>query len=222
MSNTSAQNHNLARLNMVDGQIKPFSVIDERVLAAFLNIPRENFLPDTHKGLAYLGEDLPLGQGRFLLEPSAYARLLQEAGITCEETVLDVGCATGYTSCILASLAKDVVAIDSAEWIDVAKKNAKKIGAKNITFAETSDDFKKSTSGPFDVIFINGAVQEVPGYITEQLKENGRVATFIRNDRGEGHAVLFHKHKNGLHQQIIFDAFIPMLPGFAQPESFVF
>lgn len=216
MSKSMTQNARVARVNMVDGQIKPFSVINEHVLAAFLNIPREAFIPESQRGLAYLGEDLPLGDGRFLLEPSAYARLLQEADITKEHDVLDIGCLTGYTSCILASLARSVTGLDQDKWIEQAKINAKKLDAKNTHFVQ------KTSDGQFDVIMINGAVQVIPPAIIEQVKEDGRIATFIRNERGEGHAALFHKHKNGLHKQVLFDAFIPLLPGFAKPESFVF
>src|SRR5688572_3258930 len=90
------------RQNMVDGQIKPFSVIDTRILEAFSKTPREAFVPENRQGLAYLGEDLAMGDNRFLIEPPAYARLLQEANIDAAHHALDVGCLTGYTSVILA------------------------------------------------------------------------------------------------------------------------
>lgn len=208
------------RQNMIDSQIRPFSVIDKRIIEAFATLPREAFLPDSLKSMAYLGEDLPMGDGRVLIEPPAYARLLQEAAIEPTHHVLDGGCLTGYTSCILASLAEKVTAADEGKWIAQAKANATQFGFNNINFiTATNGDVQSADS--FDVIVINGAVDVIPASLTAQLKEGGRIATFIR-DGVAGHAVLYHKHKNGLHKQILFDAFVPLFPGFAKEESFVF
>jgi protein-L-isoaspartate(D-aspartate) O-methyltransferase len=210
------------RLNMVEGQIKPFSVADRRVLNAFAAVPREVFVPENRRGIAYLGEDLPMGEGRFLIEPSIYARLIQEAAIESTHHVLDAGCLTGYTSCILANLAAYVTAIDQQKWLDSAKEKAAKLGFSNIDFIEAAKQCETKQLEAMDVIVINGAVEIIPDNFKIQLKEGGRISTFIRTARGGGHAVLYHKHKGALHEQILFDAFVPLFPGFEKAEGFVF
>jgi len=210
------------RLNMLEGQIKAFSVFNEAVLSAFAAIPREDFIPDERRGLAYLGEELPMGQGRFMVEPACYARLVQEANITQGLKVLDVGCLTGYSTAILNSLSSHVCGIDHQEWIMHAKKIAENSGLAMPDFYIGDLTKGLAEQAPFDVIMINGAVQQIPNALIDQLKDGGRIAAFWRSERGEGHAVLYHKHKNGLRQQRLFDAFVPLLAGFEQKEGFVF
>ena len=211
-----------SRRNMVDCQIKPFSVNDERVLAAFAAVPREEFVPPALKDHAYTGEDLPLGHGRFLLDASAYARLLQEASIDPKARVLDIGCLYGYSSAILSHLAAQVVALDAAPMIEAAKKNA----FENVTFVAGDMTKGVSQSGPYDVIIINGAVQQVPSTLIEQLHDGGVIATFTRNRLGKelasGQAVVYHKTGKVLRAITVFDAMVPMLPGFEKAEGFVF
>lgn len=211
-----------ARQNMIDSQIKPFSVTDARVLEAFATVEREAFVPSERQGLAYVGEDLPVGEGRYLIEPPAYARLLQAAEIEADHIVLDVGALTGYTSTILARLAKAVFAVDEAEWVNKAKKITAKTEAHNIVFVPGNLANGCSQHAPYDVIVINGAVQTIPQALVNQLKDGGKIATFFRDDKGESHAVIYHKHKGDLRKQIIFDAFVPVLNGFEKAEGFTF
>lgn len=208
------------RANMVECQIQPFSVVDQRVLEAFHAIPREDFLPDERRGIAYLGEDLPMGEGRFLLEPAAYARLLQETGLHSESRVLDVGCLTGYSTAILNSLSSHVCGLDSAEWVQKARKIAEASGLALPDFFIGALTDGVPDQGPFDVIVINGAVQVVPKALTDQLAEGGVIATFWRGERNQGHAVLYRKYNGTLHQEILFDAFIPLLAGFEAEKGF--
>lgn len=206
------------RANMLDCQIKPFSVIDPAVLAAFDTVEREAFLPAERRGMAYLGEDLPMGPNggdcRFLLEAPAHARLLQEAGITPTSRVLDIGCLSGYSTAILAELTPYVVGVDSKEWVAKAKKNLEKHEFVAADLTQGAPNL-----APYDVIVINGAVQQIPASLADQLKEGGVIATFWRSGQ-QGHAVLYHKQRGALRQQVLFDAFVPMLPGFEQAKGF--
>ncbi len=211
-----------ARQNMIDSQIKPFSVTDLPILAAFGSVKREDFVPVDRQGLAYLGEELPMSEDRFLVEPPAYARLLQSAGLQSDHIVLDVGTLMGYTAAILSSLVKAVVAVDEAAWISKAQKAAAKADKHNIVFVTDELTSGASQHGPYDVILINGAVQVIPQALVNQLKDGGKIATFFRSDTGNCHAVLYHKHKGDLRKQIIFDAFVPMLRAFEKTEGFVF
>ncbi len=206
------------RLNMLESQIRPFSVANPAVLKAFQTVAREEYIPLERRGLAYLGGDLPMGQGRFMVEPAAYARLLQEAQITPESSVLDIGCLTGYSTAIISHLTNHVIGMDTVEWVAQAKNLAR----NSLEFVEGALDSAPAAQGPFDVIVINGAVQKVPAAITAQLKEGGVIATFWRGVRNQGHAVLYHKQSGILREQVLFDAFAPVLPGFENQEGFVF
>lgn len=212
------------RAHMVDGQIQPSGVTDARILNAFRTIPREDFLPDERRGIAYLGDDLPMGEGRFLLEPAAYARLLQGADIRSETRVLDVGCLTGYSTAILGSLSSFVCGLDASDWIHQARKiaSASGLALPELFIGELSGGVPDKA--PFDCIVINGAVQFVPETLAAQLAENGVIATFWRgSDRQsirQGQAVLYRKIGGVLHREPLFDAFVPLLPEFATEQGF--
>jgi protein-L-isoaspartate(D-aspartate) O-methyltransferase len=205
------------RLNMLESQIRPFSVTDQRVLQAFQTVAREEYIPAERRGLSYLGGDLPMGQGRFMVEPAAHARLLQEAAISPEMSVLDIGCLTGYSTAILSHITPHVVGLDTVEWVAQAKNLAR--NSLEFTAGALDEGFHLKE---FDVIVINGAVQKIPAAITAQLKEGGVIATFWRGIRNQGHAVLYHKQNGALREQVLFDAFAPVLPGFENQEGFVF
>ena len=106
-------NEPAARLNMVEGQLRTNKVTDEAVLEGFLTTPRERFVPSHLRGIAYVDDDIPLGNGRYLIEPMVLARLLQLAEIGKSDKVLEIGCATGYATAILARIAASVVAVES-------------------------------------------------------------------------------------------------------------
>ena len=206
------------RLNMLDSQIKPFSVINDRILNAFESVAREEYIPAERRSLAYLGGDFPVGQGRFMLDPANHARLLQAIHIDGNKSVLDIGCLTGYSTAIISHLTNQVIGLDNVEFV----AQAKNLAHQSLEFIAGALDAGAPLNGPFDVIVINGAVQYIPDQILAQLKENGVIATFWRGVRNQGHAVLYHKQKNNLHEQILFDAFVPVLPGFEKNEGFIF
>lgn len=209
------------RHNMVESQIKPFYVINENVLNAFRQVAREPYIPAERRGMAYLGEHLPMGEGRFLVEPAIHARLIQECSIGSTQPfkVLDVGCLNGYTSAILQCLTPHVVGLDRMEWTDKAKETA----PKGIEFLSGSLTDKVWLHSAFDLIVINGAVSDIPDTMIQQLKEGGRIGTYWRDAHAQkGYAVLYHKQNNILREQILFDAFVPFLPGYKKEEGFSF
>src|SRR3546814_7419678 len=104
-----------ARENMIEGQLRPNKVTDEAILSAMGTVPRERFLPNGKRAVAYVDEDIGLGQGRFLMEPIVLARLIQAAGVEPDDLVLDIGCGTGYSAAILALLANTVIALECDE-----------------------------------------------------------------------------------------------------------
>ena len=103
----------LVRRNIVDNQLRPTRVTDQFILEAMSGIPRERFVPENKKSMAYIDEDIEVAPGRFLMEPIVLARLLQELELTSNKSVLNVGCATGYDAAVLGKLVGSVVAIES-------------------------------------------------------------------------------------------------------------
>src|SRR5579883_1628349 len=121
-----------ARLNMVESQVRPNKVTDPRLLEALLEVPREGFVSEQLRGVAYVDEDVPLGGGRFLMEPMVFARLVQTAAVKPADTVLEVGCGTGYGAAVLARLAARVVTLESEPELGrQAEANLRRLGVSN-------------------------------------------------------------------------------------------
>lgn len=217
-----------ARTKMVDSQLRTENVTDYRVLAAMGEIPRERFVPAAQKPLAYLDKDIPVndagdgGPPRYLIEPAPFARLLQLAAIGETDTVLDIGCGTGYSAAVLARLASSVVALESdAALAARASRNLADLGIENVTVAVSPLDGGYPSGGPYDVIFIDGAVEVVPVALFGQLKDDGRLVAVVGYGRAAP-AMLHTKSDNQIGRRPAFDADVPPLPGFRKPEVFVF
>jgi protein-L-isoaspartate(D-aspartate) O-methyltransferase len=212
-----------ARLNMVDSQVRPNKVTDFAVLEAMLAVPRERFVPAHLHGVAYVDEDVPLGNGRFLVEPMVFGRLLQMAAIEPEDIVLDVGCATGYAGAVMARLARSVVALDEDRaWTQRAAANCRELGLTNVAVVDGPLAAGYPPRAPYHVIIFGGAVAAIPPEISSQLAEGGRLLAVVKPDSGMGKAVLVTRLEGVLAQRVIFDAGTSMLPSFAARPGFVF
>jgi protein-L-isoaspartate(D-aspartate) O-methyltransferase len=211
------------RRNMVESQIRTNKVTDEALIEALLEIPRERFVPEAYKGVAYVDEDLSVGEGRYLMEPMVLARLLQFAEVKASDVVLDVGCSTGYATALLARLAKRVVGVEgNAHLAATAKNTLKLLGFSNAEIVKAQMVEGAPEYGPYDVILIDGAVDGVPPSLTAQLAEGGRLVTVVRARPGLGRATLTEKIGGVVSSRELFDAATPLLPGFIAEESFVF
>ena len=211
-----------ARHNMVESQIRPNQVTDPLVMAAMAEVPREAFLPKSLRGVAYVDNDISLGNGRHMLEPLVLARLLQEAEIGASDVVLVIGCATGYCSAVLARMANTVVALESEpDLAEAATATLGEQGIDTVALVEGALRDGYAKQGPYDVIFFCGAVPEIPAAICEQLSEGGRMVAVI-SEGAIGKAVLV-TCRNGLFSSLEkFDAATPLLPGFEPKPSFAF
>jgi protein-L-isoaspartate(D-aspartate) O-methyltransferase len=211
-----------ARLNMVESQLRTNRVTDEAVLAAFLAVPRERFVPPHLAGIAYIDEDIPLGHGRFLMEPMVLGRLLQLAAIAPGDGVLEIGAATGYATAVLARLGARVVAVESdRDLIATARARMQEMGAGNVTLLEGPLNEGYPAGAPYEVIVVNGAVVRIPDRIARQLDEGGRLVTVMK-PHALGHAVLMTRTEGVLSERRMFDAGTPKLPGFEPAPDFVF
>ncbi len=213
----------LARRNMVDTQVRTNRVTDSLVISALRAIPRELFVPAAQKGVAYVDDDLEVAPGRFLMEPMILARLLQLAEIQRTDTVLDVGCATGYSSAVLGRMASSVVALEQdAELVNWAAETLLGLGIDNAVVVEGKLSDGLADQGPYDVIFVNGAVDRVPEGLREQLADGGRLVAVLRGEKGVGHATLVTRTGSAFGHRTDFDANARILPGFARQPTFVF
>lgn len=211
-----------ARLHMIDGQILPSKVTDARLVAAMGSIAREEFVPKGLRGVAYVDEDLEVAPGRYLMEPMVFARLLQDARIDETCSVLDIGCASGYSTAVLGKLAGVVVALESDDALATrANESLASAGVDNV--AVMAGDFRRGLAeqGPYDIVIFEGAIPEVPGAILDQLAEGGRLVA-VTLESGVGKANLFTKLRGVVGRRELFDANIPLLPGFEREEGFVF
>jgi len=221
-------NEPAARLNMVEGQLRTNKVTDEAVLEGFLTTPRERFVPSHLRGIAYVDDDIPLGNGRVLIEPMVLARLLQLAMIGKNDKVLEIGCTTGYATAILAKMAASVVAVESdPQLAAAARANLAALGLGNVQLQEAPLDNGWRAGAPYDVILVNGGVAEIPPTISDQLAEGGRLVTVTESKTSPsearcGYAVLMTRAEGKLSSRSVFDATVEVLPGFAQRPAFVF
>jgi protein-L-isoaspartate(D-aspartate) O-methyltransferase len=226
-------NFERARATMVESQLRTDKVTDRRILSAFGTLPRERFLPENKRQLAYSDASLEVwpsidgAPARFLLAPVVLARLIQLAAVEEKDAVLDVGCATGYSTAVLARLARIVTAVEAEPELATAAREAlQELGAANVTVMEGALARGAPESGPFDVIVLNGSVPEVPDTLFAQLKEGGRLCAIIAACRDgrprQGKATLFVKVDGEASGLPHFDANARPLPGFAPSPSFTF
>jgi protein-L-isoaspartate(D-aspartate) O-methyltransferase len=212
-----------ARRMMVDGQVRTADVTDLRLLGAMFDLPRERFCPDDKASLAYLDLDLPVsapGQPvRRLLKPRVLAKMIHAATIADSDRVLDVGCATGYGTALLARLAGFVVGLE--EDPALARQAAEAVTAANAKVVTGPLARGLAAEGPYDVILLEGAAELVPPVLFEQLKDGGRLICVL--GRGpDSRAMLYRRTDGDYSGRPVFDAAAGLLPGFAKPAEFVF
>jgi protein-L-isoaspartate(D-aspartate) O-methyltransferase len=216
-----------ARRRMVDGQVRPADVTNLDLIAAMLDLPRERFLPESKAAFAYLDLDVPLtdrpaDSARRLLKPMVLAKLIQAADVKPNDRVLDVGCATGYSSAVLAHLAGSVVSLEEDPALArLATDNLAELGFRNVTVARGALTEGWPSAAPYDLILLNGATEIVPDALGHQLREGGRLVCVLGRSAG-AKATLYFRDNGLLSGRPIFDAAAPLLPGFAKPLTFAF
>jgi len=208
-----------ARAHMVESQIRTSDVTDLTLLAAFRSVSRENFVPKAQMALAYGDAHIQLETNRIMLRPRDFAKMVQAADIQPTDVVLDVACARGYSTAIMAQLADTVVGLETND--ECVNRATDLLVAADITNAAVvKGELKAGASehGPFDVIFINGAVSAVPKTWLGQLANDGRLICLVQNGP-MGRVTIFQKTGDVVGERIVFDASAPHLAGFeAQPE----
>lgn len=208
------------RTTMVDTQVRPSDVTSFRILDAMLSVPRELFVPSEQMDAAYAGVNVPLGRRRVVLAPRTMSKLLQAADIQPDELVLDVGAGLGYSSALAARMAEAVIALEEdADLAGEAERALSEASADNVAVTSGALVDGAPKHGPYDVVLIEGAVQEIPDALVDQLKEGGRILAIFLED-ALGTARVGYKDAQGVSWRFAFNATAPVLPGFEKRREF--
>ena len=209
-----------ARENMVEQQVRPWDVLDLRVLEVISRLPREAFVPEIHRALAYADIELPLGNGQHMMKPVLEGRTLQAANVQADEDVLEIGTGSGYLSACLGAMGRSVVSLEiDPALADAARTRLEATGLGTNVRVETADALSYSTEQRFDVICITGAVTEVPAQLLSLLRPGGRLFV-VRGHSPAMEGVLVRNNVNGLHTESLFETDLPYLVGAAPAPQF--
>ena len=215
-----------ARQKMVDGQVRPSDVTDTRIIDAMLAVPREAFVPESQRALAYMDLDLDVsaagGVKRFLIKPVVLAKMLQAAEIKDTDSVLVVGCATGYSAAVVSMLAARVTATESdGSQASKAGDTLTKLGVGQVTVRTAASSEGDQANAPYDVIVLDGATEVVPDRLYQQLRDGGRLVGVFAMGRPQRAMIVTHSHAD-FGSRALFDAAVPVLPGLERLPAFVF
>lgn len=210
-----------ARELMVEQQVRPWNVLDARVLDVLVKMPREEFVPDIHRNLAYSDITLPLAHGEVIMKPVVQSRALQELLVTASEDVLEIGTGSGYLTACLSRLGREVLSLERhADLADAARARLDSRGLANIQVLH-ADAFEYQTERRFDTICVTGAVDTIPDAFLQWLKPGGRM--FIVRGRAPAmEAVLVYNEANGPRIESLFETDLPYLAGAAPVPAFEF
>ncbi|MBV1695415.1 MAG: protein-L-isoaspartate O-methyltransferase [Hyphomicrobiales bacterium] len=217
----------IQRLNMLDSQIRPSDITDRRILRAMGEVARELFVPVPKRPVAYVDGPIEVvagskGEGaRALLPPRTLAKMIQLCGLGDKAVVLDVGCATGYSTAVLARIARRVVAVEAnADLAAGASKVLTELKCENASVHAGPLVDGRQGEGPYDAILMNGAIEIEPRTLLDQLKDGGRLVAVSAGRAGK--AVVWTRAGRDYDRREDFDATAPLLPGFAAARAFTF
>jgi protein-L-isoaspartate(D-aspartate) O-methyltransferase len=220
---TSQHDFTEARARMILGQVRTNDVQDEGVIAAMSGLPRENFVPAGQRHLAYSDACVSLKPGRFMLDPRTLAKMLQALRIAPDERVLDIASGTGYSTAVLCQISRDVVTLeedkDLAGLAAPLLAQTPKTGALFGAIAPHAAGY--AAKAPYDAILVNGAISTPSNAWASQLKQGGRLIAVV-NQGPIGKARLYVQEGGTLAGRDVFDATVPLLPGFEMAREFAF
>lgn len=211
------------RRNMVEGQLLPEGVSARHVLDAFLDTPRELFVPRQQQHIAYMDDDFSVGYNRFALRPATLAKMLQALNPQPHEKAMVVGCNLGFTVAVLSHMVHFVVGIETTEILSrQAEKTLHDFGIRNFEIIKGDHAQGYPEHGPYDLILVEGKVKVDVQPLLDQLKDSGRLAA-ISSSRSRADKVILYTKMNGhISERIICDATSPSLLGFEKPQQFEF
>ena len=216
--------YEIARKNMVENQIRANKVTSLNVINAFLDVPREKFVPDALQEISYVDEDIQLSRNRFMMKPMILARLFQSLNLKGNENILHVGSNSGYGSAILSRMCSSVISLESDKKLfETSIHTFSNMGFDNVVPLHGSMENGVEKEAPFDIIFIEGSIETEPKSLFGQLNENGKLIAIIRPVNIKiGKAKLFFKISNEIGLENLFDAQVSKLSIFKSKTKFSF
>jgi protein-L-isoaspartate(D-aspartate) O-methyltransferase len=212
-----------ARRNMVDSQIRPNDVTDPAIVRAFLQVPREVFVPNSYRSVAYSEQEIPTSPSRSLWTPRDTAKLIKLAAIQPDDIVLVVGAGAGYEAALISRMADTVIALEEhAALADAMSERFARLGIDSAAAVTGKLVDGLPSQAPFDVIYVCGMIDAIPDAWACQLKEAGRIAAVIAEDSRMGRGSLFTYVGGVLSSRTAFDACPPRLHEFDRKPSFSF
>lgn len=210
-----------ARFNMIEQQIRPWNVSDPSVLDLLGVLPRENFVPQAYKQLAYADVELPLPAGQTMLFPRLEARLLQDLTLQHSDRVLEIGAGSGFMAALLAQKAREVVSVDiEPELVALAQRNISQAGIRNVSIQQADGSALPESLGNFDAIVLSGSVGAIPPALLQRLQPHGRLIAIVGDDV-DAHATIYKRNAHGgFDVRKPWDVNAPRLRNFPEATTF--
>jgi protein-L-isoaspartate(D-aspartate) O-methyltransferase len=222
MNNHNLSPLDLARFNMIEQQIRPWNVLDTRVLQLLSEVKREDFVPAAYKTLAFGDFELPLAEGAAMLAPKVEARLVQDVQLTGTENVLEIGTGSGYMAALLGRLSHHVTTLEINPALAAqAVQNLAQAVVANVDVRVADGSNIDAIDGQFDVIVLSGSVAEIPEALTAKLKVGGRLVAIV-GEEPVMRMTLVTRTGKGLQTTTPWDTLAPRLTGFPELETFTF
>lgn len=220
-----SMNFHIARVNMVEQQVRPWHVLNDEVLQAMSIIPREQFVPEQYVNLAYSDTEIPIGQGQTMLSPKIVGRALQSLKLRPHDKVLEIGTGTGYVTACLSKLVHSVISIElDASLLKQAEKQLSQLHCRNITLEQGDGVLGWESYAPYDAIIITGSYPlGIPKTVCEQVKPNtGRVFGFSGLAPAMEALLIDRTSKTDYHTHSLFETVVPALVNAPKPTAFHF
>lgn len=216
-------NIEIARHNMVEQQVRPWDVLDQRVLDLIARSPRDEYVPAKYRNVAYADLFLPLGHGEVMLTPKLEARMLQELEIGPKDRILEVGTGSGYFTSLLATMGAQVTSVDIyPEFVEAARAKLAAHGVQNVTLETGDAALGWYQHGPYDVIAITGSMPVLPEEFVKSLTPGGRLMVFLGKSPVMDAIRIRRLGGDGLERTSIFETDVPALVNAYEPAKFIF
>ncbi|WP_294769132.1 protein-L-isoaspartate O-methyltransferase [uncultured Rhodoferax sp.] len=212
-----------ARFNMIEQQIRPWNVLDAAVLELLSTVPREDFVPEAHKALAFADLEIPLPGGQCMLAPRLEARMLQDLALQPHESVLEVGAGSGFMAALLSHRARQVLSVELLpELVELARSNLQKAGIRNVTVRQEDGAKLPAGEGTFDAIVLSGSVARVPHDLLQRLNVGGRLLAIVGEEPQMRATLITRTSATDFRTTEPWDVNAPRLQNFAEPSRFQF
>lgn len=215
-------NFEQARFNMIEQQIRPWNVLDQRVLDLLSEIPREDFVLPQYRNLALTDMELPIGHGQSMMAPRVEARMMQALNVQPHEVVLEVGTGSGYVTALLASLAKKVYSVEIIpELIQSAQAKLAEHSIKNVTLEEGDAAKGWPLDAPYGVIAVTGSLPVLPDSFKDSMNIGGRLFAIVGDSPSMEALLITRVGEFDWMTESLFEIDLPPLTNAVEPDRFI-